>query len=127
MKIDMSKSLEIFGEEAQMAAVEQDRCAIRYIDNPSEAVQLAAVQRNGYAIRCIHNPYEAVQLAAVRRYGGAIQYIDNPSEAVQLAAVDAVPAFQRFRQSARHLFGFSCVEISRPRAAHPRPRSDPTA
>ena len=99
MKIDMSKSLEILGEEAQLAAVQELGLNIRYTHNPSEAVQLAAVQQNGYAIKSMYNPSEAVQLAGAGKDGYAIQYIHNPSEAVQLAALgnnpDAIRYFKR--------------------------------
>jgi len=75
----------------QLAIVEKDGDAIRYIANPIEAVQLAAVKQNGDAIRHIIKKFgtasEEVQLAAVRRDGWAIYHITNPSEAVQLAAV----------------------------------------
>ena len=99
MKIDMSESKEIIGEEAQLAAVGNNGYAIKYTHNPSEEVQLAAVWNNGYAIKYIHNSSEAVQLAAVRQNGHAIQYIHNPSEAVQLASLgnnlDAIQYFKR--------------------------------
>ena len=73
-------------EQMQLSAVKQDGWAIRYINSPSEQVQLAAVRQNSWAIRYINNPSEQVQLAAVEHAGQAIQYIDNPSERVQLVA-----------------------------------------
>jgi len=74
-------------EAVQMAAVQNNGYAIRFIKNPSEAVQMATVQQNGYAIQYIKNPSEAMQMAAVRQDGFAIKFIKNPSEAMQLAAV----------------------------------------
>jgi len=73
--------------QRNLAAVKQDREAIKNINNPSEEVQLAAMQNNGHALRYITNPSEQVQLAAVQNTGYAIQYIKNPSEQVQLTAV----------------------------------------
>ena len=43
-------------------------------------MQLAAVEQNGEAIRYIKTPPEQVQLAAIKQDCYAIQYIDNPSE-----------------------------------------------
>ena len=99
MKIDMSKSKEIFGEEAQLAAVKVGGYAIQYIDNPSEAVQMATVLAVVDAIRYIDNPTEAVQMATVRQNGCAIVHIRNPSEAVMQAALhqdgNAIQLFKR--------------------------------
>ena len=69
-------------EQKQLAAVEQNREAIKYIENPSEEVQLAAVTQHWRAIRYIENPSEEVQLAAVKQDREAINYIKNPSEEV---------------------------------------------
>ena len=74
-------------EQLQLVAVKQDGLAIVDIKNPSEQVQLAAVKQDGLAIGFINNPSEQVQLAAVRQNGFAIEDINNPSEQVQLAAV----------------------------------------
>jgi hypothetical protein len=79
--------LKYASEAVQLAAVEQNGWAIKYIQDPSEAVQLASVQGDGFALQYIENPSEAVKIAAVRQNGWAIYYIRNPSEAVQLAAV----------------------------------------
>jgi hypothetical protein len=54
--------------------------------NPSETVQLAAVQQNGFAIRWIERPSEAVQLAAVQQDGFAIHHIENPSDTTIMCA-----------------------------------------
>ena len=74
MKIDMSESKEIIGEEAQLAAVGNNGYAIKYTHNPSEEMQLAAVRQNGYAIQYIHNPSEEMQLASLGDNPDAIQY-----------------------------------------------------
>ena len=50
----------------QLASIQQDGCAIKYIKEPSEKVQMVAVQQNGWAIQFIKNPSEKVQLAAVK-------------------------------------------------------------
>ena len=75
-------------EQLQLVAVKQDGLAIGFINNPSEQVQLAAVRQNGFAIEDINNPSEEVQLAAVRQNGLAIEDIKTPSEQVKLAAVE---------------------------------------
>ena len=75
-------------EAEQLAAVEQNGYAIRYIEKPSEQLQLVAVRQNGFAIEDINNPSEEVQLAAVRQNGLAIEDIKTPSEQVKLAAVE---------------------------------------
>ena len=74
-------------ERGQLAAVQQNGNAIRFIENPSEAVQLAAIKRNGYVIRFVKDPSEAIKLAAVQQNGNAIQFVKDPSEAMQLAAI----------------------------------------
>jgi prephenate dehydratase len=73
--------------KVQMAAVQQYGEAIHYIKNPSPEVQMAAVQSAGKAIQDIKNPSHEVQMAAVQQNGEAIQYIKNPSPEVQMAAV----------------------------------------
>ena len=72
MNIDMSKSLEIFGEEAQMAAVLQDNYALQYIDNPSEAVQLAAASWRAacHRLRRLENLEQRYCTDALRLYVG---------------------------------------------------------
>jgi hypothetical protein len=75
--------------KVQMAAVQQYGESIRHIKNPSPEVQMAAVQRDGEAIRYIKNPSPEMQMAAVQRDGGAIRYINNPSPEVQMAAVQS--------------------------------------
>lgn len=77
----------LFSEDKWMVAVNKDRHAIRYIENPSEAVKIAAVEANGFSIQFIQNPSEDVQMAAVKQNAYAIGYIYAPSKAVQLAAV----------------------------------------
>lgn len=74
-------------ESVQLAAIQKDTNAIKYIKNPSEAVQLAAVKKNGWSIQHIKNPSEEVQLAAIAQDAYAIRNIIEPSEKVQLAAV----------------------------------------
>ena len=54
--------------EVQMAFVQRNGYAIKYIDNPSIEVQLAAVQENGYTIRHIENPSLDVQMTAIEWY-----------------------------------------------------------
>ena len=73
-------------EARQLAAVQQDGHAIKYIKNPSLAVQLAAVQQDGRAIQHIENPTEAVQLVAVNQDGELLDAITNPSKRVVITA-----------------------------------------
>ena len=75
-------------EEVQLAAAEKDSSVIHFIDNPSEQVQLAAVNQSGLVIEFIDNPSEQVQLAAIKRDDLAFRFIRNPSERVQMAAVN---------------------------------------
>ena len=92
MNIDMSKSKEIFGEEAQLAALSENVHNLAYIDNPSEEVQLAAVcSKDGQALQYIHNPSEAVQLEAVKQDEHALALIANPSKRVIAAALAKHP------------------------------------
>ena len=69
-------------ESVQLAVVNQNGNAIRYVTNPSEEVQLAAVNKDGWAIGHIEDPSEAVKLAAVNQNAGAIEYIENPDKEV---------------------------------------------
>ena len=78
-------------EKAQLAAVEKNPWAIKYIENPSEKVQTAAVVKKPSAIQDIENPSEKVQLIAVEEDPLSIKYIENPSEKVQTAAVEKEP------------------------------------
>jgi len=77
--------------EVQMAAVQQDGLAIKYIKNPSHEVQMAAVQQNGRAIKWIKNPNPELQfkleMAAVQQDGWSIKWIKNPNPELQMAAV----------------------------------------
>ena len=84
---DKDADINTASESVQLAAVQQNGRAIRYIKNPSESVQLAAVQQDGSTIGWIKNPTPEIQLATVQQNGWAIQWIENPSPAVQLAAV----------------------------------------
>jgi hypothetical protein len=49
-------------EQEQPELVNRGPCAIKYIENPSEAVQMAAVRQNPRAIRFIKRPVLFVQL-----------------------------------------------------------------
>ena len=75
-------------DEEQLAAVNRNGDAIRFIKNPSPEVQLAAVKQRGLAIEYIKNPSPEVQLAAVKKSGDAILLINNPShELITLPSV----------------------------------------
>ena len=78
-------------EAEQLAAVQQNGCALRYIKEPSDAVQLAAVQQAGYALQYIKEPSEAMKLAAVQQNGYVLQYINDQSNAVIDAALAQQP------------------------------------
>ena len=76
MKIEdaIAQSREIFGEEAQLAAVKQNGYAIQFIDKSSEAVQLEAVKQNGLAIKYIDSPSEEVMQTALDQDENSKQY-----------------------------------------------------
>jgi hypothetical protein len=84
-------------EEGRIAAVSQDGYEIGYIMGagftPSEAVQLAAVQNNGDAIRYIKNPSEDVQMMSLKQDIRNFENIHNPSDTAIDYALDQDPAF----------------------------------
>ena len=89
-------------DEEQLAAVNRNGDAIRFIKNPSPEVQLAAVKQRGLVIDYIENPSLEVQLAAVNQNGWAIQYIKNPSPEVELAAVKGYGRAIQFIENPSH-------------------------
>ena len=83
--------MKILFEEVELAAVKKNPKALYYIKNPSEKVQLAAVEEDGTAIRYIPKELrsEKVQLAAVKENGRAIEFIKNPSSEIQKVVIQS--------------------------------------
>lgn len=58
----------------QLADVEHDGFAIRFIKNPCIEVQIAAVQQDWYSMGYIKRPAKKVQLAAIHSFFHVIEY-----------------------------------------------------
>ena len=76
-----------FSGDKALEAVKQDRYALRYVKNQTEAICLEAVKKYGYALQYVKDQTEAICLEAVKQNGYVLQYVKDQTEAICLEAV----------------------------------------
>lgn len=99
--IEEQKDINSASEEEQIAIVSDPRShgypynIVQKINNPSEAVQLAAVQQNGGALKYIKNPSINIQIAALENDPLQLLYMVSklPKEVILRAILKLVKSF----------------------------------
>ena len=64
-----------FTQQESLEAVKQNRYALQFVHEQTEAICLEAVKQNGYALQFVHEQTEAICLEAVKQDGDALQFV----------------------------------------------------